>query len=153
MRFAIPRRTMMTMGGQLALFALVVFSGCARDTSTLTPAWQQRFATEGIVRRADNVVVRHTREAGRYENSYKDRLASVVVTRGTILIHQGERVLLEVTPRTRREISITRQGGRIRIRAIGERVTEIFSFEPKEDAAGWAEDLRAVAKLGSRSSE
>jgi hypothetical protein len=153
MSFESPRRTITTMGGQLALFALVVFAGCARDTSTLTPAWQQRFQTEGIVRRADNVIVRHTREGDRWDNSYKDRLASVILTHGTILIHQGERVLLEVTPRTRREISVTRQGGRIRIRAVGERVTEIFSFEAKQDAAGWAEDLRTVVKLESGSSE
>ncbi|HET9952611.1 MAG TPA: hypothetical protein VFS09_12535 [Candidatus Eisenbacteria bacterium] len=150
MRFATRTRTMVTMGGQLALFALVVLAGCARDTSTLTPAWQQRFETEGIVRRADNVIVRHTREAGRWDNSYKDRLASLLVTHGTILIHQGERVLLEVTPRTRRDISITRRGGRVRIRAVGQRVTEIFSFEPKEDAAGWAEDLREVASPAGR---
>ena len=152
MRVARPTRTMAAMGGQLALFALAFLLGCSPDTSTLSAAWQQRFATEGIVRRADNVVVRHTREAG-WQSTYKDRLSSVVVTKGTILIHQGERVLLEITPRTRRDITITRQGGRIRIRAVGERVAEVFSFEPKEDGAGWAEDLRAVAKLGSRSSE
>jgi len=153
MRLAFPARSIATMGGQLTLFALVVFAGCARDTSTLTPVWQQRFATEGIVRRADNVIVRHTREAGRRQNSYKDRLASVLVTHGTILIHQGERALLEVTPRTRRGISITRQGRRIRIKAVGQRVAEIFSFEPKEDAAGWAEDLRSVVKLGGEASK
>jgi len=132
---------------RLALLLLAMAAGCARDTSTLTPEWQKRFETEGIVRRADNVILRHTREAGRWDNSYKDRLASVLVTHQTILVHQNERVLLEVTARTRRGIVVTRQGGRIRIRAVGQRVTEIFSFEPKEDAAGWAADLRKVVKL------
>lgn len=140
------------LGVVAAIVALAAVAGCSRDTSVLTPDWRQRFETEGIVRRADNVIVRHTREAGRWDNSYKDRLASVVVTRGTILFHQGERVLLEVTPRTRREITVTRQGGRVRVRAVGERVTEIFSFEPREDAVGWAEDLRKVVRLGDRSS-
>ena len=144
MKFDTPRRTSITMGGRLALFALVVFAGCARDTSTLTPAWQQRFATEGIVRRADNVVVRHTRDDGRWRSSYKDRRASVVVTHGTILIHQGERVLLEVTPRTRRDIEVRRDGTRVRIRAVGARVTEVFSFEPPGDVKEWVTDLKSV---------
>lgn len=34
------------------------------------------------------------------------------------------------------------------MRAVGQRVTEIFSFEPKENAVGWAEDLRKVVRLG-----
>lgn len=131
----------------LGLAALAAPVGCARDTSALTPEWRGRFETEGIVRRADNVVVRHTRLAGPYDKGYKDRLASIIVTRGTILIHQNERVLLEVTPRTRRLIEIKRQGSRVRIRAVGQRVAETLSFEPKEDAAGWAAEMRKVVKL------
>lgn len=121
--------------------------GCTPDTSTLTPEWTTRFETEGIVRRADNVIVRHTRQAGPYDKGYKDRLASVIVTKGTVLIHQGDRVLLEITPRTRRRIDVRRDGSRVRIRAVGERVTEVFSFEPREDRDGWLEDLRAVAEM------
>ena len=136
----------------VGLAALAAPVGCARDTSALTPEWRQRLETEGIVRRADNVVVRHTRLEGPYDKGYKDRLASIVVTRGTILIHQNERVLLEVTPRTRRVIEIRRQGRRLRIRAVGQRVSEIFSFEPEEDAAGWAADLRKVVKPAEGSS-
>lgn len=126
---------------------LALLPGCTPDTSTLTPEWAARFETEGIVRRADNVVVRHTRLAGPYDKGYKDRLASVIVTRGTVLIHQDDRVLLEVTPRTRRRIEVRRDGSRVRIRALGERVTEVFSFEPREDCDGWLDDLRAVAEL------
>ncbi len=143
------RRT--AAGAILAIALSIAAFGCTPDTSGLTPAWQQRFETEGIVRRADNVIVRHTRQEGPYDTGYKDRLASVLVTKGTVLIHQGERVLLEITPRTRRRIQIQREKSRIRIRAVGKRVTEIFSFEPREDAPGWATDLRAVAAL-SRSS-
>jgi hypothetical protein len=127
--------------------AFVLAPGCSPDTSTLTPEWTRRFAMEGIARRADNVVVRHTRQAGPYDKGYKDRLASVIVTKGTVLIHQGERVLLEITPRTRRTVEVRRDGARLRIRALGKRVTEVFSFEPKDDLAGWAEDVRAVANL------
>ena len=132
--------------------ALVVgAAGCARDTSKLTPEWTKRFDTEGIVRRADNVVVRHTREDGRYENTYKDRLASIIVTHGTVLIHQNDRVLLELTSRTRRAIKISRSAGRIRIRAEGQRIVEVFSFEPPDSAAGWAEDIRKVEKQNQES--
>ncbi len=131
----------------LLLTASAIAAGCSPDTSALTPEWTKRFEAEGIVRRADNVVVRHTRQAGPYDTGYKDRLASVLVTKGTVLVHQSERVLLEITPRTRRRIEVRRDGPRLRIRAVGERVTEIFSFEPKSDAAGWAEDVRAVADL------
>ncbi|HSQ60827.1 MAG TPA: hypothetical protein VLT84_10405 [Acidobacteriota bacterium] len=131
----------------VAVLVLALAPGCTPDTSTLTPEWTKRFETEGIVRRADNVVVRHTRLAGPYDKGYKDRLASVLVTRGTVLIHQGDRVLLEITPRTRRRVEVRRDGSRVRIRAIGERVTEVFSFEPREDRDGWLDDVRAVADL------
>lgn len=130
-----------------AALCLALLPGCTPDTSTLTPEWAARFETEGIVRRADNVFVRHTRLAGPYDKGYKDRLASVIVTRGTVLIHQGDRVLLEITPRTRRRIEVRRDGSRVRIRALGARVTEVFSFEPREDRDGWLADLRAVAEL------
>lgn len=154
MRTRVRRTFLFPRASRVAAFALLAAlaspAGCARDTSKLTPAWEQRFASEGIVRRADNVIVRHTREAGRYDNRYWDRRASVIVTRETILIHQGERALLEVTPRTRRDISISRQGGRVRVRAEGSRVAEIFSWEPPDSAAGWAEDLRRVVKAGGR---
>jgi hypothetical protein len=141
---------MRSAGAALVAAAATLAGGCSPDTSTLTPAWTQRFETEGIVRRADNVIVRHTRQAGPYDKGYKDRLASVLVTQGTVLIHQRERVLLELTPRTRRRIEVRRDGPRLRIRAIGERVTEVFSFEPKEDLAGWARDVRAVADLSQK---
>jgi hypothetical protein len=130
-----------------AALGLALLFGCTPDTGTLTPEWAARFETEGIVRRADNVIVRHTRLAGPYDKGYKDRLASVIVTRGTVLIHQGDRVLLEITPRTRRRIEVRRDGSRVRIRALGERATEVFSFEPREDRDGWLADLRAVAEL------
>ena len=135
-----------------AVAAAGALGGCARDTSALTPEWRQRFETEGIVRRADNVVVRHTRLAGPYDKGYKDRLASIIVTRGTILVHQNERVLLEVTSRTRRLVEVRRQGSRVRIRVVGQRVAETLSFEPNEDAAGWAGEMRKVAKLAKGSS-
>ena len=141
-RLARPARSLFRLVFTIA--AVLAPAGCARDTSALTPEWTQRFETEGIVRRADNVIVRHTRLAGPYDQGYKDRLASIIVTKGTILVHQNDRVLLEITPRTRRTVEIRRQAGRVRIRVVGERVSEVISFEPKEDAAGWAEALRSV---------
>ncbi len=146
------RTTRLVVAVAWCVLAVAGAGGCARDTSALTPEWNQRFETEGIIRRADNVIVRHTRLAGPYDQGYKDRLASILVTKGSLLIHQNDRVLLEVTSRTQRMVEIRRQGGRVRVRVVGERVSEIFSFEPQEDAAGWAEDLRKVARLGEAAS-
>lgn len=139
---------------RLAIVALLAGSllapACATDTSALSEAWRQRLEAEEVLRRADNVVVRHTQTKGRYETGYKDRLASVIVTRGTVLIHQRDRVLLELTPRTRRNLEVRREGDRIRIRAVGKTQIEVFSFRPPEDAAGWVADVRAVAALSRK---
>jgi hypothetical protein len=137
-------------GVVVSLACALLAPACATDTSTLTPESRQRFETEGIVRRADNVVVRHTQTTGRHETGYKDRLASVVVTKETVLIHQGEKVLLELTPRTRRNLEVRRQGDRLRIRAVGTTRIEVFSFQPPEDAPGWATDVRAVVALSQK---
>lgn len=141
---------MIRPAGVAALGVVLFLAGCAADTSPLTEEWTRRFEAEGILRRADNVVVRHTRTTGRYETGYKDRLASVVVTKETVLIHQRERVLLELTRRTRRNLEVRREGDRIRIRAVGTTRIEVFSFRPPEDAPGWVKDVRAVAALSGK---
>jgi len=139
-------------GAALAITAAVLLAagGCRPDSSRLTTEWERRFATEGVLRRAPNVVVRHTREVGPYGNQYRDRLASVVVTKGTVLIHQNDRPLLELTSRTRRHVRVVRDADRLRISVDGKRVTEVFSFRPPEDAPGWADDVRAVSRLSGR---
>ena len=59
-----------------------------------------------------------------------------------------------VTPRTRREVAIEREGGRVRLRAGRGRSEELWSFVPPDgDAAGWTKDLRAVSRQATRSED
>ena len=121
-------------------------SGCAQDTSRLSPALEQRFAAEGALRRADNIVFRFTHGQGTREAGWEDRVGSIVVTGQTVYLHKNEKVGLEITPRTRRFCEVERRTDRIRIRAGAGRSAEVWSFAPPEDAEGWAKDIRAVIR-------
>jgi hypothetical protein len=68
------------------------------------------------------------------------------VTRQSLIIHKNEKLGLEITPRTRRYVQVRRDGDRVRLSAGGGRSAESWSFVPPGDAAGWAEDIRAVLK-------
>jgi hypothetical protein len=68
------------------------------------------------------------------------------VTRQSVIIHKNEKLGLELTPRTRRYVQVRREGDRIRISAGGGASAESWSFQPPDDAPGWAEDIRAVVK-------
>ena len=101
---------------------------------------------EGIRRKADDVMFRFTRDPGGRSERWEDRRASIIVTDSSILIHKNEKVGLEVTPRTRREVAVQRSGQRIRIRSGSGRSEEVWSFEPADDAEGWVKDIRAILK-------
>jgi hypothetical protein len=124
---------------------------CAEDTSKLTPEQEARFQEEGILRRADNIVFHYTREYGfRREGTRERRLASIVVTRHSVLIHKNEKVGLEFTARSRRPFEVHRRGMRVRIYArSGSRSGEVWSFEASTDAEGWTRDIRAVIRGGA----
>lgn len=130
----------------LAAASLIVLGGCDRSTSRLTADQQARFQSEGIRRRADDIIFRFTRDPGGRSERWEDRRASIIVTDSSILIHKNEKVGLEVTPRTRREVSVQRTGGRLRLRSGSGRSEEIWSFQPERDAEGWTRDIRAVLK-------
>jgi hypothetical protein len=130
----------------LAGTSLGIFGACDRSTSRLTSDQQARFQAEGIRRRADDIVFRFTRDPGGRSVRWEDRRASIIVTSASLLIHKNEKVGLEVTPRTRREVSVQRSGGRIRIRSGRGRSEEIWSFEPESDAEGWVKDIKATLK-------
>jgi hypothetical protein len=49
--------------------------GCSEKTGVLTPAQQQRIDSEGLVRRADDLVFRFTHDAGRRGVGWEDRKA------------------------------------------------------------------------------
>jgi hypothetical protein len=130
----------------LAGIMLLGFAACDRSTSRLSAEQQRRFQSEGIRRRADDIVFRFTRDPGGRSERWEDRRASIVVTDSSLLIHKNEKVGLEVTPRTRRDVAVQRSGGRIRIRSGRGRAEELWSFDPGSDAEGWTRDIRATMK-------
>jgi hypothetical protein len=131
----------------LCLCGLLALPSCARDTSPLTAELDSRLQTEGVVLRAPNLTFRHSRGSGTSDARWEDRRASIVVTTQTVLIHDAGRKLLELTPRTRRDIQVRRDGGRLRIRVGDGRNAETWSFLPPDSLDAWAEAVRAVAKL------
>jgi hypothetical protein len=121
--------------------------GCSQKTGELTPSQQQRLESEGIVRRADDLMFRYTHDVGRRDAGWEERKASIIVTKQSVIIHKNEKLGLEVNPRTRRFVQVRREGDRVRIRAGGGQSAESWSFVPPDDAAGWAEDIRTVIAL------
>jgi hypothetical protein len=129
----------------VGLFALASFAtGCATDTSRLTPEQAKRFETEGILHQAENVVFRQTHDVGRADAGWRDVVASVVVTKQSVVIHRNERILLEINPRSRRFLQVRRDGSRVRIRSGGGGAAEVWSFQPPDDPSAWAKDIRAT---------
>lgn len=99
-----------------------------------------------MLRRADNIVFHYTRASGfRREESRENRLASIVVTPRSVLIHKNGKVGVEITP-SRRFYDVHRRGTRVLIHAGSGRSTEIWSFEPPTDAEGWTRDIRSVIR-------
>lgn len=131
----------------VALLVVALVACTPADTSQLSPALTQRFDSEGVVRRADNVVFRWTIGAGTRRAEWEDRAASIIVTRQSVYLHKNEKVGVEITPRSRREYEVEKDGERVRIRAGTGRNEELWSFVPPDgDAAGWTTDIRAVIR-------
>ena len=129
------------------VFALAVaLAGCREHSGALTPAQRERFAAEGVRRQADDLVFRYTDHPGRRDARWEDRLASIVVTGATVLVHKNEKVGVEITPRTRRWAAVERSGPRVRIRIGQGRTEELWSFVPPDNPSGWADDIRAVIR-------
>lgn len=134
---------------KMALLCTVGLVACGQSGSTaeLPPQVEARVAQEGVVRRAGDLMFRYTEAPGRRSARWEDRRASIVVTPTTILIHKNAKVGLEITPRTRRDVAIEREGSRVRLRAGGGRSEVLWSFLPPDgDAAGWARDMRSVTR-------
>jgi hypothetical protein len=134
----------------LGLLAIAGPGGCQERTGSLTPSEQQRIDSEGLVRRADDLIFRYTHDAGTREAGWEDRKASIIVTKQSVIIHKNEKLGLEITPRTRRYVAVRLDGNRVRISAGGGRSAESWSFVPPDDPAGWADDIRAVIKQAAR---
>ncbi|MFN2604170.1 MAG: hypothetical protein ABR582_15630 [Gemmatimonadaceae bacterium] len=133
--------------------AILACAGCNRTTNKLSPAAEQQFASEGIVRRGDDLDFRYTHDVGRRGTSWENRRASIIVTKQSLLIHKNEKVGLQISPASRRYADVARDGARIRIHAGSGQSQEVWSFQPESDAAGWTEAIRAVIRnsaAGSR---
>ena len=140
----------MVRAGVVTALAVLAVTGCESTTARLSSADEQRFAAEGISRRANDLNFRYTRDAGGRDARWENRRASIVVTGKSVLIHKNEKIGLEISPGTRRYVDVARDGSRVRIRAGSGRSQEVWSFEPESDAAGWTDAIRAVVR-GSRS--
>ncbi|HEU4878020.1 MAG TPA: hypothetical protein VFT21_01145 [Gemmatimonadaceae bacterium] len=136
----------------LGVVLLLAIAACDRSTSRLTAEQQQRFASEGILRQADDIDFRFTRDPGGRSERWENRRASIVVTSSSLLIHKNEKVGVEITPRTQRAVEVQRSGERVRIRSGSGRSEEVWSFVPPGDAEGWTRDIRAVIKSSKGSS-
>jgi len=128
------------------LVALIGVPACRQETGRLLPEQEERFAAEGILHRADNLRFRWTEGAGRRGGTWEDRLASIVVTRRSVLIHKNAKVGVEITPGSRRHFEVHRDGERVRISAGTGRSAETWSFVPPSYAQAWAQDIRAVIR-------
>ncbi|HET7600935.1 MAG TPA: hypothetical protein VFK09_11610 [Gemmatimonadales bacterium] len=137
---------------RLVLASIVLLApACRTETGRLTAAQEQRFETEGVRHRADNLRFRYTFAGTRGGTGWEDRLASIIVTPQTVLIHKNEKVGIEITPRSRRYYAVHRDGRRVRISAGSGRSAETWSFEPPEDPEGWTQDIRAVIRASKSS--
>jgi hypothetical protein len=132
-----------SLAGAMALLGAAI-AGCSEKTGELTPSQQQRLESEGIVRRADDLMFRYSHNAGRREAGWEYRKASILVTKQSVIIHKNQKLGLEITPSTRRFVQVRRDGDRVRVSAGGGQSAESWSFTPPDDAAGWARDIRAV---------
>jgi len=131
----------------LSLITLASFAvACQQKTGNLTASEQQRIDSEGLVRRADDLIFRYTHDAGTRHAGWEDRKASIIVTKQSVIVHKNEKLGLEITPRTRRYVAVRRDGNRVRISAGGGKSAESWSFVPPDDPAGWADDIRAVLR-------
>lgn len=129
-----------------AVCIVALLSACQQGTGALTADQRTRFESEGLLRRADDLTFRYTHDAGRRDAGWEERKASIIVTKQSVIIHKNEKLGLEINPRTRRFVQVRRDGDRVRISAGGGNSAESWSFAPPDDAAGWADDIRAVAR-------
>lgn len=125
------------------LVVLIAVPGCGEATGRLTAEQEQRLADQGVTRRANDLVFRHTRGAG---TRWDERRGSIVVTRSTILIHRNGEVEFLLEPRSRRAYEVHRDHERIRINAGSGQSAESWSFVTQDDPEGWTRDIRQAIR-------
>lgn len=127
------------------LLGLLLVAGCRVTTGTLPPELEQRFAAEGVVRRADDQLFRYTYYSRSSRgNRWEERGASIIVTPRSVFVHKNGKVGLDLTPGSRKANEVRREGDRVII-SSGSGLSRVsWSFRPPEDAPGWTADIRAV---------
>ena len=130
----------------IAVAAAIAPAACDPSTGALSADQEQRFTTEGVTRRADDIHFRFTRDPGGRSERWEDRKASIIVTKSSVLVHKNQKIGLEITPRTQKAVGVERSGDRIRLRSGTGKSEEVWSFQPPSDAPGWTTDIRAVIK-------
>jgi hypothetical protein len=120
-------------------------TGCQR-TGAISPALNEHFEKEDILRRADDLTFRRTIAAGQRNSSWEDRRASIIVTKESVFLHVNDKPLVEITPRSTGFYEIHRDHDRLSLRAGGGKSAVSWSFHPPDDAEGWATDIRAVIR-------
>jgi len=131
----------------IALLSLAL-AGCSSTTTALSPETEKRFASEGILRRGDDLVFRYTHGTGTSRSGWEDERASIIVTKQTVLIHQNHDGLIEITASRRGAFHVNREYDRVIIHAGGGKSRRSWSFQPPDDPEGWAKDIRGVIRGG-----
>jgi len=135
----------------LPLAAFTALACAAHDTSPLPAGVAERLAAESVLFRVDNVVFRQTRSAATSGPGWRDRRESIIVTRLSVLVHDGDYMDLEITPRSRRFFEVHRDGDRVRINAGSGRSAEVWSFVPPDSAEAWTRAIRTVIRNSNSS--
>jgi hypothetical protein len=130
----------------VALLAVALLAACNRTTGTLSEENQKRFEAEGVLHKAVDVVFRRTKPGDGSRTRWDDGDASIVVTRQSVVIHSGDRFLLEITPRSTGEYKVSREKDRVTIQGGRGQSRVSWSFRPPDDAEAWTEDVRAVIR-------
>ncbi len=138
-----PRRALYAL---VAAAALAAVAGCHRTTGTLSEEQQRRFESEHIVRRAVDLLFRHTHDGGTRDAGWEEDEASIVVTEQSVVIHRGDRFRLEITPRSTGVYEVARDHDRLSLHAGSGKSAASWSFRPPDDPAGWADDIRTVIR-------
>ncbi len=127
------------------LLGLLLLAGCKETTGALPAELEQRFAAEGVVRRADDQVFRYTYYSrSTRSNRWEDRDASIIVTPRSVFVHKNGKVGLDLGAASRKANEVRREGDRVIISSGSGQSRVSWSFRPPEDAPGWTADIRAV---------
>lgn len=137
---------LLQLTGRGVLLATLLAACAPQGTGALSEAMEARLAAEGVVHRAADQLFRWSDGAGTADARWEDRVASIVVTSQSVLIHKNDKVGIEITPSSRRFYQVNREGTRIRLAAGSGGARETWSFEPPDSADAWAVAIRTVIR-------